>query len=156
MNQFMGPHSAGKGWLGVSEKNGATVRSRTADILITSEVLYQLSYGGSPHQITNLESLVNLLTGLCLNHIVRRSSEFWFLSANACQKLRCSEGEWEAFVISARYGKLKFSLKSSLHAYIVCVLFRQCGTNNLSTGRSKYSAGTFPNRRVRCDKKFRR
>jgi hypothetical protein len=25
---------------------GATVRSRTADILITSEVLYQLSYGG--------------------------------------------------------------------------------------------------------------
>ena len=26
--------------------NGATVRSRTADILITSEVLYQLSYGG--------------------------------------------------------------------------------------------------------------
>jgi hypothetical protein len=26
---------------------GATVRSRTADILITSEVLYQLSYGGS-------------------------------------------------------------------------------------------------------------
>ena len=27
-------------------KGGATVRSRTADILITSEVLYQLSYGG--------------------------------------------------------------------------------------------------------------
>ncbi len=27
-------------------KIGATVRSRTADILITSEVLYQLSYGG--------------------------------------------------------------------------------------------------------------
>ena len=25
---------------------GATVRNRTADILITSEVLYQLSYGG--------------------------------------------------------------------------------------------------------------
>ena len=26
----------------------ATARNRTADILITSEVLYQLSYGGSP------------------------------------------------------------------------------------------------------------
>ena len=26
---------------------GATVRNRTADILITSEVLYRLSYGGS-------------------------------------------------------------------------------------------------------------
>ena len=28
------------------KKAGATVRNRTADILITSEVLYQLSYGG--------------------------------------------------------------------------------------------------------------
>ena len=37
-----------KGMIRVSYgKNGATVRSRTADILITSEVLYQLSYGGS-------------------------------------------------------------------------------------------------------------
>ena len=29
-----------------SEMTGATARNRTADILITSEVLYQLSYGG--------------------------------------------------------------------------------------------------------------
>ena len=28
-------------------KNGATARNRTADILITSEVLCRLSYGGS-------------------------------------------------------------------------------------------------------------
>ncbi len=28
------------------EITGATVRNRTADIFITSEVLYQLSYGG--------------------------------------------------------------------------------------------------------------
>ncbi len=38
---------------------GATVRSRTADILITSEVLYQLSYGGSKggtqHDMTDLD-----------------------------------------------------------------------------------------------------
>ena len=30
----------------MKDRTGATVRSRTADILITSEVLYQLSYGG--------------------------------------------------------------------------------------------------------------
>jgi hypothetical protein len=29
------------------QKNGATAQNRTADILITSEVLYRLSYGGS-------------------------------------------------------------------------------------------------------------
>ena len=33
---------------------GATVRSRTADILITSEVLYQLSYGGSMTRSKNI------------------------------------------------------------------------------------------------------
>lgn len=33
---------------------GATVRSRTADILITSEVLYQLSYGGPKLNLRNM------------------------------------------------------------------------------------------------------
>ena len=36
------------------EMTGATVRSRTADILITSEVLYQLSYGGSKFNPRNM------------------------------------------------------------------------------------------------------
>jgi hypothetical protein len=36
------------------KKNGATVRSRTADILITSEVLYQLSYGGSKMMFSHI------------------------------------------------------------------------------------------------------
>jgi hypothetical protein len=66
------------------------VRSRTADILITSEVLYQLSYGGSSCQITNLASLVNLLTDL---------------------ELRKVKSRFEV--------KSKFSLKSSLHTVIV-------------------------------------
>lgn len=35
---------------------GATVRNRTADILITSEVLYQLSYGGTLQRIQNIVS----------------------------------------------------------------------------------------------------
>jgi hypothetical protein len=37
---------------------GATVRSRTADILITSEVLYQLSYGGQRSPKLNLRNMV--------------------------------------------------------------------------------------------------
>ena len=32
-----------------SLKTGAATRSRTLDLLITSELLYQLSYGGLPH-----------------------------------------------------------------------------------------------------------
>lgn len=41
---------------------GATVRSRTADILITSEVLYQLSYGGPSQEKMNISSFF----GSCL------------------------------------------------------------------------------------------
>lgn len=33
-------------WSKANDFIGATVRNRTADILITSEVLYHLSYGG--------------------------------------------------------------------------------------------------------------
>ena len=33
-------------WTQLVDLSGATVRNRTGDILITSEVLYQLSYGG--------------------------------------------------------------------------------------------------------------
>ena len=38
----MGDESTGK-----PDRDGATERIRTADLLITSELLYQLSYGGS-------------------------------------------------------------------------------------------------------------
>ena len=36
------------------DNGGATVRNRTGDILITSEVLCQLSYGGSRNEINSL------------------------------------------------------------------------------------------------------
>ncbi len=43
--------------------SGATVRSRTADILITSEVLYQLSYGGPNSKVWNIDIFSGIVYG---------------------------------------------------------------------------------------------
>tara|TARA_B100001989_G_scaffold252426_1_gene234422 strand:+ start:1033 stop:1209 length:177 start_codon:yes stop_codon:yes gene_type:complete len=36
------------GWIKKVRKNGAATRTRTADLMITNQLLYQLSYCGTP------------------------------------------------------------------------------------------------------------
>ena len=52
------------------------MRSRTADILITSEVLYQLSYGGPSQKVSNIVSFYLAVYDFLILPIVSRPLAF--------------------------------------------------------------------------------
>ncbi len=80
------------------ESIGAGERTRTADLLITNQLLYQLSYAGIP-----VESMIYENVRFAASHTVQAATESQYANARECCRDRAQENPEAGDSVSGRF-----------------------------------------------------